>query len=119
MLVKRQVRDLCPKDAVRPTVNINNDWRRYRSGNGRPVDLQRDKPSDYLPLLYYDNLGISHQAVKMLRDIAGEDHLLVGSDYVFGVPPGPVAENIEAAGLPEEEVNLICCGNAQRIFLNQ
>lgn len=90
----------------------------YRSGNGRPVELQRDKPSDHLRLLYYDNVVIPHQAVRMLRDIADEDYLMVGSDYVFGGPPAPVAEKVEAAGLPEEAASLICWGNAQGIFLN-
>ncbi len=91
----------------------------YRSGNGRPVDLQRDKPSDYLPLLYYDNVAVSTPAVRMIADIAGTEHLLLGSDYVFAGSPAPIAGNIEAAGFTDADFNLICCGNARRLFLKE
>ena len=91
----------------------------YRSGAGRPVDLQRDKPSDYLPLLYYDNVAVSAPAVRMMHDIAGAEHLLLGSDYVFAGSPAPIAGNIEAAGFTNEQVDLICCGNARRLFLKE
>ena len=43
----------------------------YLSGQGRPVELQRDKPSDYLPLMYYDNVNVSPEVVRLMRDIAG------------------------------------------------
>ena len=91
----------------------------YRSGAGRPVDLQRDKPSDYLPLLYYDNVAVSVAAVRMMQEIAGTEHLLLGSDYVFAGSPAPVAANIEEAGFSVEQVDLMCCGNARRLFLNE
>ena len=63
----------------------------YITGQGRPVELQRDRPSDYLPLLYYDNVAVSPQVVRLMRDIAGAEHLLLGSDYVFAGPPRPLA----------------------------
>ena len=91
----------------------------YRSGNGRPVELQRDKPSDYLPLLYYDNVAVSAAAVRMMHEIAGPERLLLGSDYVFAGSPSPIAENIEEAGFTAEQVNLICCDNARRLFLKE
>ena len=91
----------------------------YRSGAGRPVDLQRDKPSDYLPLLYYDNVAVSSPAVRMMHDIAGTEHLLLGSDYVFAGSPVPISANIDEAGFTAEQVDLICCGNARRLFLNE
>ena len=89
----------------------------YRSGAGRPVDLQLDKPSDYLPLLYYDNVAVSAAAVRMMHDIAGTEHLLLGSDYVFSGSSAPIAGNIEEAGFSAEQVELMCCGNARRLFL--
>lgn len=91
----------------------------YLSGSGKPVELQRDKPSDYLPLLYYDNVGVSSAAVRMMRDIAGADHIMLGSDYVFSGTTRPVALNINEANLAPDEVNLICCGNAHRFFLKE
>lgn len=91
----------------------------YLGGNGRPVELRRDRPSDYLPLLYYDNVAVSAPALRLMRDIAGADHLLLGSDYVFAGSRSPIAANIENAGFAAEHVDLICCGNAQRLFLNE
>ncbi len=89
----------------------------YLGGNGRPVELQRDRPSDYLPFLYYDNVNVSAPAVRMMHDIAGTDHLLLGSDYVFAGSRSPIAANIEDAGFTSDQVDLICCGNARRLFL--
>ncbi len=91
----------------------------YLTGQGRPVELQRDKPSDYLPMLYYDNVAVSPEVVRLMRDIAGADHIVLGSDYVFAGPPRLLAGNIAEAGLSDEEVSLICCGNAQRVFLKE
>ena len=91
----------------------------YRNGTGKPIELQRDKPSDYLPLLYYDNVGVSSAAVRMMRDIAGADHIMLGSDYVFSGSPRPVASNINEADLSADEINLICCGNARHFFLEE
>ena len=91
----------------------------YLGGNGRPVELQRDRPSDYLSLLYYDNVAVSAPAVRMMHDIAGTDHLLLGSDYVFAGSRSPIAANIEEAGFTADQVDLICCGNARRLFLKE
>jgi aminocarboxymuconate-semialdehyde decarboxylase len=91
----------------------------YRTGQGHPVDLQRDQPSDYLPLLYYDNVAVSPEVVRLMRDIAGADHLMLGSDYVFAGPPLPLADNVAQAQLPPDEVSLICCGTAQGLFLGR
>ena len=91
----------------------------YRGGNGRPVELQRDKPSDYLPMLYYDNVAVSTPAVRMMAEIAGPEHLLLGSDYVFSGNRAPVTDNILDAGFTTDQVNLICCGNARRLFLKE
>ena len=91
----------------------------YRSGAGRPVELQRDKPSDYLPLLYYDNVAVSPPAVRMMHDIVGTEHLLLGSDYVFAGSAEPIAANIEEVGFSADQVELMCCGNARRLFLKE
>jgi aminocarboxymuconate-semialdehyde decarboxylase len=91
----------------------------YLGGNGRPAELRRDRPSDYLPLLYYDNVAVSAPAVRMMHDIAGAEHLLLGSDYVFAGPRSPVAANIEEVGFTPDQLDLICCGNARRLFFKE
>jgi aminocarboxymuconate-semialdehyde decarboxylase len=91
----------------------------YLSGQGRPVELQRHKPSDYLPLMYYDTVAVSAPVVRMMRDLVGADHILLGSDYVFSGSDGPLMENVEQAGLKPQEVQLICSQNAQSLFLTK
>jgi aminocarboxymuconate-semialdehyde decarboxylase len=38
-------------------------------------------PSVYLKRLYYDTVSFSPHALKMVRDMAGADHMVMGSDY--------------------------------------
>ena len=91
----------------------------YLSGQGRPTELKREKPSDYLPLMYYDTVAVSSPVVRLMKDIAGCDHVLLGSDYVFAGPKRQLIENVENAGFSEEEVSLICCKNARKLFLKE
>ncbi len=91
----------------------------YRGGPGRPTELQREKPSDYLPLLYYDTVAVSPDVIRLMRDIAGAEHILLGSDYVFSGPEASLVKPVENARLEPNEVTLICCQNAQRIFLKE
>ena len=91
----------------------------YRTGSGRPVELQRDKPSDYLPLLYYDTVNMSPDSISMMRNVAGAGHIMLGSDYVFSGTTESLTEPVREAGLEPAEVQLICCGSARRLFLKE
>ena len=86
----------------------------YRSGAGRPVELKRDKPSDYLEMLYYDTVNMSPDSLRMLRNVAGAEHIMLGSDYVFSGMPQPLTEPVREAGFEPAEYQLICCGSAQK-----
>ena len=88
----------------------------YRSGAGRPVELKRDKPSDYLEMLYYDTVNMSPDSLRMLRNVAGAEHIMLGSDYVFSGTPQPLMEPVREAGFEPAEYQLICCGSAQKLF---
>ena len=91
----------------------------YRTGSGRPVELQRDKPSDYLPLLYYDTVNMSPDSISMMRNVAGADHIMLGSDYVFSGTTESLTEPVREAGLEPAEFQLICCGSARRLFFKE
>jgi len=91
----------------------------YRSGAGRPVELKRDKPSDYLEMLYYDTVNMSPDSLRMLRNVAGAEHIMLGSDYVFSGAPQPLTEPVREAGFEPAEYQLICCGSAQKLFFEQ
>ena len=91
----------------------------YRSGAGRPVELQRDKPSDYLPMLYYDTVNMSPDSLRMMRNVAGAEHIMLGSDYVFAGTPQSLTEPVREAGLEPAEYQLICCGSARKLFFKE
>ena len=91
----------------------------YQTLQGRPSKLRRGSPSDYLSLLYYDTVAMSPQAIRMIRDIAGADHIVLGSDYVFSGPEGSLMEPVERAGLTSSEVASVCCQNALRLFFKE
>ena len=93
--------------------------RLYEGGLNRPTELKRNKPSDYLPVLYYDTMAMSVQAIRLMRDIAGADHIMLGSDYIFSGPKEPLMAPVDQAGLEPDETALICCGTALRLFLNE
>jgi aminocarboxymuconate-semialdehyde decarboxylase len=91
----------------------------YRSGAGRPVELKRDKPSDYLPMLYYDTVNMSPDSLRMMRNVAGAEHIMLGSDYVFSGTPQSLTEPVREAGLEPAEYQLICCGSARKLFFKE
>ena len=93
---------------------IDNNYKRGMSG---PKELKREGPTDYLPLLYYDTVTMSPPAIRMLRDVAGADHIMLGSDFVFSGAEEPLMEPVEHAGLRPAEVASISYKTAQQLFL--
>jgi aminocarboxymuconate-semialdehyde decarboxylase len=91
----------------------------YRGGAGRPVELKRDKPSDYLPMLYYDTVNMSPDSLRMMRSVAGAEHIMLGSDYVFSGTSQSLTEPLREAGLEPEEYRLVCCGSARKLFFKE
>ena len=91
----------------------------YQTLQEKPSKLQRGNPSDYLSLLYYDTVAMSPQAVSMIRNIAGANHIVLGSDYVFSGPERSLMEPVERAGLTSSEVASVCCQNALQLFLKE
>ncbi|HEY1570586.1 MAG TPA: amidohydrolase family protein [Pseudonocardiaceae bacterium] len=88
----------------------------HRVGEARAGDLARDKPSDYLPDLYFDTVTLSAPAVAFLTGLVGAGHVLLGSDYPFALgDPAPVA-TVRAAGLAEHDTEAVLAGNAAELF---
>lgn len=50
----------------------------YSSGSGRTVDLQQDNPSDYLSMLYYHTVNMSPDSLRIMRNAAGAEHIMLG-----------------------------------------
>lgn len=76
-------------------------------------------PSTYLKRLYYDTVTFGQHNLRLLRDIVGTDHMLMGSDYphLLGSIEKSVT-SIDAMPIPEAEKALIFSGNARALLNN-
>jgi aminocarboxymuconate-semialdehyde decarboxylase len=76
-------------------------------------------PSEYLKRLYYDTVSFSPYTLKMVRDMVGANHMVMGSDYphLLGSIDRAVS-SIEGLDIPMAEKEQIFCGNALRILNN-
>lgn len=76
-------------------------------------------PSTYLKKLYYDTVTFGQHNLRLLRDIVGTDHMLMGSDYphLLGSIEKSVT-SIEAMPIPEAEKAHIFSGTARGILNN-
>jgi len=76
-------------------------------------------PSVYLKRLYYDTVSFSPYTLKMVRDMVGAEHMVMGSDYphLLGSIDRAVP-SIEALEIREEEKERILSGTALSILNN-
>jgi aminocarboxymuconate-semialdehyde decarboxylase len=76
-------------------------------------------PSVYLKRLYYDTVSFSPYTLKMVRDMVGAEHMVMGSDYphLLGSIDRAVT-SIEALEISEEEKGKIFSGTAMGILNN-
>ena len=88
----------------------------YRRGTDKAVQLLRSGPEEYLPMLYYDTVTLSEPSLKLLLEIAGAGHVMLGSDYVWEPMSGPLMEAVDAAGVSGQALNDISRGTALRLF---
>ncbi len=74
------------------------------------------RPSDYLGRLWFDSITHHPAALRFLREVAGLETLVLGSDYSF--PPAdlsPVA-SLRAAGLSGAEIRAVADENPRRLL---
>jgi aminocarboxymuconate-semialdehyde decarboxylase len=76
-------------------------------------------PSVYLKRLYYDTVSFSPYTLKMVRDMVGADHMVMGSDYphLLGSIDRAVT-SIESLPIDQEEISKIFSGTALSILNN-
>jgi len=85
-----------------------------RSG---PRAVQAKKPpSGYLKNIYYDDMIYRLDTLNYLRNLAGADHIMVGTDYPFLLGDWKAVEKIEALDCPDSEKELMLEGNAKRLL---
>lgn len=73
-------------------------------------------PSTYFKMLYFDALVHHQTSLAFLVSKAGADHVLLGSDYPFGMGDPDQVGHIAALDIPADQKELIYGGNAQRLF---
>jgi aminocarboxymuconate-semialdehyde decarboxylase len=76
-------------------------------------------PSVYLKKLYYDTVTFSPYTLRMVRDLVGVDHMVMGSDYphLLGSIERAVT-SIEDLHIPDHEKQKIFSGTALEILNN-
>jgi len=76
-------------------------------------------PSVYLKRLYYDTVSFSPYTLKMVRDMVGADHMVMGSDYphLLGSIDRAVT-SIESLPIDQEEISKIFSTTALSILNN-
>jgi aminocarboxymuconate-semialdehyde decarboxylase len=84
-------------------------------GNYRP-EVARDLPREplaYMRELYYDTVSFHQPSLRMVRDMFGAEHMLLGSDYPLGAGTlDRAVQFVREADLAEPERELILGQNA-------
>ena len=73
-------------------------------------------PSAYLESLYYDALVHSTEALEWLVGWVGADHVMLGTDYPFGMGEMRPVDAINATSLTEQQKQTIMGGAAAELF---
>jgi aminocarboxymuconate-semialdehyde decarboxylase len=76
-------------------------------------------PSTYLKRLHYDTVSFNATALRMVREMMGADHMVMGSDYPHKL--GSIERavtSIEGLDIPAQDKQAIFSGNALRILNN-
>ncbi len=73
-------------------------------------------PEQYLNQIYFDSILFTHKPLRFLVELAGADHVMLGTDYAFDMGMSAPVEFIEGAGLPASQTQAILSGNACKLF---
>ena len=94
---------------------MDNGWRDFVECRAKIDEL----PSTYLKRLYYDTVNFNPHMLRMVRNMMGADHMLMGSDYphLLGSIDRAVS-SIEQLDIPDEEKRRIFEGTALSILNN-
>jgi aminocarboxymuconate-semialdehyde decarboxylase len=73
-------------------------------------------PEKYMHQLYFDTIVFMEKQLRFLVDLAGADHVLIGTDYAFDMAEAAPVDFVRGAGLTDAQVKAILSDNAQKIF---
>jgi aminocarboxymuconate-semialdehyde decarboxylase len=94
---------------------MDSGWRDFAESRAN-ID---EPPSSYLKRLYYDTVTFSQHNLRLLRDLVGADHMVMGSDYphLLGSIDKAVS-SIDAMDAAADEKERINSGTALSILNN-
>jgi aminocarboxymuconate-semialdehyde decarboxylase len=84
----------------------------------RPESKARlaESPAQSLALLNYDSIVHSRRTLDYLVDLAGHDHVLLGSDYPFDMGNLDCVRRVRELDIPDAQRDGILGGNARRLL---
>ena len=88
----------------------------YRRGMEKVTELEKGGPEAYMPMLYYDTVTINPRSLRLLLDLAGPEHVLLGSDWVWAPMSGGLMDAVGHIGLDQTDQDRICRQNALDLF---
>ena len=88
----------------------------YRKGMEKVTELERGGPEAYMSMLYYDTVTVNPRSLLLLLDLAGPEHVLLGSDWVWAPMSGGLMDAVGNVGLDQSDQDRICRQNALDLF---
>ena len=88
----------------------------YRRGMEKLTELKKGGPEDYMSMLYYDTVTVNPRSLKLLLDLAGPEHVLLGSDWVWAAMSGGLMDAVGHVGLDQADQDRITRQNALDLF---
>jgi aminocarboxymuconate-semialdehyde decarboxylase len=87
----------------------------FRSSGASRIPAKQP-PSKYLKNLYFDNLVYRVETVEYLKRMVGAEHVMVGTDYPFGLGDWMAAEKIQMMNCTDSERAAMLHGNARKLL---
>ena len=88
----------------------------YRRGMEKVAELERGGPEAYMSMLYYDTVTVNPRSLRLLLDLAGPEHVLLGSDWVWAAMSGGLMDAVGHVDLDQADQDRICRQNALDLF---
>ena len=73
-------------------------------------------PEKYLHQLYFDTIVFMDKQLRFLVEMAGSDHVMLGTDYAFDMAEFEPVDFVSGAGLAPAELKAVLGENARELF---
>lgn len=91
------------------------DFLKLRGGAAGRMPAKQP-PSEYLKILYFDNLVYRVETLEYLKRMVGADHVMVGADYPFDLGDSMAPEKIQTMTCTAAEREALLHGNAKALL---